>query len=251
MVKPGDFYVNISDRARIMTALQKDGSVRDHEVQMKDSQGKHFWTLMSSRRIAYAGQDCLLTALTNIEERQRAHDALHHRAFHDELTGLPNRAMFLDALKRTISNIQRKNSVFSILFIDLDHFKQVNDTMGHDAGDQLLQLMATRLRASVRDGDMVARLGGDEFVVLIEELGERSDVVQVAQKIRQSLSPDYLLAGQSVSVTSSIGISTYPRDGSDLNQLIKNADAAMYRAKELGRDNFQFSETPPDPSAPA
>jgi len=240
------FYVNMADRDHMLATLRADGSVRDRELQMKDSQGKTFWALLSSRRISYAGDDCQLTALTNIDERQRAQDALRYRAFHDELTGLPNRAMFLDALKRTMSNIQRKSSSFSILFIDLDHFKAINDSMGHDVGDQLLQAIAIRLRSSVRDGDMVARLGGDEFVVLVEALGERDNVAQVAHNIRKALSPDYLLAGQPVNVTSSIGISTYPEDGTDLNQLIKSADAAMYRAKELGRNNFQFSAKSPD-----
>ena len=251
-VKSGQFYANATDRDAILEALGADGSIRNRELQMKDAQGNAFWALLSSRRISYAGHDCQLSALTNVDEHQRAQDALRHRAFHDELTGLPNRAMFLDALKRTMSNIQRKNGTFSILFIDLDHFKLINDSWGHDVGDQLLQLMATRLRSSVRDGDMVARMGGDEFVVLIEELAEREDVAQVAQNIRKALCPDYLLADQPVTVTSSIGISTYPHDGTDLNQLIKSADAAMYRAKELGRDNFQFSVSPtPDAPAPA
>lgn len=240
-IKSRNFYVRGEEHDEIMAAGQEHSSIREREVQLQDVQEKSFWALISTRLISYAGQKCLLTALNNIEERQRAHNALHHRAFHDELTGLPNRAMFLESLKRTISSTQRKNGMFSILFIDLDHFKQINDSLGHDVGDQLLQSIATRLRASMREGDIVARLGGDEFVVLIEDLDERDDVVQVAQKIREALKPSCILAaGQSVKMTLSIGISTYPQDGTEINQLLKSADSAMYQAKKQGRDNFQF-----------
>lgn len=249
-IQSRNFYVRGEEHDDIMAVVQEHSSIRDREVQLKDVQDKSFWALISTRLISYGGEKCLLTALNNIEERQRAHNALHHRAFHDELTGLPNRAMFLEALRRTISNTQRKNSMFSILFIDLDHFKQINDSLGHDIGDQLLQSIASRLRASMREGDIVARLGGDEFVVLIEDLDGREDVVQVAQKIREALKPSCMLSGQPVNMTLSIGISTYPQDGTELNQLLKSADAAMYQAKKQGRDNFQFYTRASQSAAP-
>ena len=110
-----------------------------------------------------------MTAVNNVDDRKQAQEKLHHRAFHDELTGLPNRAMFMDTLSRTLHRAERKQSSFSVLFIDLDHFKGVNDTYGHSVGDQLLQQVAERLRMCVREGDLVARLGGDEFVILVED----------------------------------------------------------------------------------
>jgi diguanylate cyclase (GGDEF)-like protein/PAS domain S-box-containing protein len=238
--KSQDFYVDRSDREQLVEALSNDSSVRDWEIQLRDTQGRTFWVLMSSQRIVYMGEQCLLTALNNIDERKRAQDDLRHRAFHDELTNLPNRAMFMDSLSRALGRMQRRNGLFSVLFLDLDRFKIVNDTLGHDAGDRLLQMVAARIKGSVRDADLVARLGGDEFVILIEEHSNLAEVGHVAQKVLSSMEDRYLLDGREVNLTASIGISVYPQDGTDLNTLVKNADIAMYQAKELGRNNFQF-----------
>ncbi len=127
-----------------------------------------------------------------------------------------------------------------MLFLDLDRFKHINDTLGHEAGDQLLQEVATRLKACLRDSDTVARLGGDEFVVLLPELDEETYVATVAQKILSAVARPFVLIGQEFRVTASIGISTYPQDGLDEQTLTKNADIAMYQAKEDGKNNFQF-----------
>jgi diguanylate cyclase (GGDEF)-like protein/PAS domain S-box-containing protein len=238
--KSQDFYVDRGDREQLIEALRGDGSVRDWEIQLKDAQGRAFWVLMSSQRIVYLGEQCLLTALNNIDERKRAQDDLRHRAFHDELTGLPNRAMFMDSLVRALGRMQRRNGMFSVLFLDLDRFKVVNDTLGHDAGDRLLQMVATRIKTGVRDADLLARLGGDEFVILIEDHGSPSEVALVAQKVLDSMERAYLLDDREVNLTASIGISVYPQDGTDVTALVKNADIAMYQAKELGRNNYQF-----------
>jgi diguanylate cyclase (GGDEF)-like protein len=179
--------------------------------------------------------------LINIDERKRVHDELHHRAFHDELTGLPNRAMFMDALRQALSRAERKKSAVSVLFIDLDHFKAVNDNFGHDMGDLLLQQVAARIQACVREGDVVGRLGGDEFVVLIEDTLPSEDVRRIAEKILTALRPVYVLGRHTANVTSSIGISTHPQDGADLNSLLSAADHAMYQAKTAGRDNVHIS----------
>ncbi|MBL8522107.1 MAG: EAL domain-containing protein, partial [Betaproteobacteria bacterium] len=238
--KPQDFYVDRDDREQLIETLRRDGSVRDWEIQLKDAQGRPFWVLMSSQRIVYMGEQCLLTALNNIDERKRAQDDLRHRAFHDELTGLPNRAMFMDSLGRALGRMQRRSGMFSVLFIDLDRFKIVNDTLGHDAGDRLLQMVATRIKTSVRDADLLARLGGDEFVILIEDHGSPAEVALVAQKVLDSMEQAYLLHDREVNLTASIGISVFPQDGADVTTLVKNADIAMYQAKELGRNNYQF-----------
>ncbi|HSV52336.1 MAG TPA: sensor domain-containing diguanylate cyclase [Burkholderiaceae bacterium] len=239
--KAKNFYVRPEDREQVVQVLGAQGSVRDWEVELRDAAGRTFWSLISSQRIAFAGEDCLLTALNNIEDRRRAQEELRHRAFHDDLTGLPNRAMFMDALSRTLHRMERKNGVFSILFIDLDQFKEVNDSLGHTVGDVLLQEVAMRIRLCVREGDLVARLGGDEFVILVEGEDNPGEVISIAQKILSALEPEHQLEGHVVRVTSSIGISRYPENGTELNDLLRNADAAMYKAKERGRNNFQVA----------
>jgi diguanylate cyclase (GGDEF)-like protein/PAS domain S-box-containing protein len=242
-VPPRDLYYRPGDRDRFWSALLLDGRLQDFELQLQDVDGQPFWALVSAERVEYGGADCVLIAVNNIEERRRAQDALRYRAFHDELTGLPNRAMFMDSLKRTMSRLDRRGSSCSILFIDLDHFKEVNDTWGHAAGDVLLQQVAQRIRHAVREGDLVARLGGDEFVVLIEEATSPEELSAIAQNLIEALGrPCELSSEVLVRVTSSIGISTYPRHGRDLESLVQHADRAMYRAKAEGRNNFQFSE---------
>ncbi|OYT91855.1 MAG: hypothetical protein CFE43_11435 [Burkholderiales bacterium PBB3] len=235
-----DFYVKPEDRDRVMEALQQHGSVRDWEVQLKDQQGLVFWALLSCQRLALGGRECILTAINNIDERKRVQEELRHRAFHDELTGLPNRAMFMDSLSRTLHRAERKQGSFSILFIDLDRFKSVNDNYGHTVGDLLLQAVAMRVRMCVREGDLVARLGGDEFVVLVEADHQQDEVAHIAKKLQTVLEPIHTLGEHRLQVTASIGISSYPQDGTELDVLLRNADSAMYRVKEDGRNNFQF-----------
>jgi diguanylate cyclase (GGDEF)-like protein len=237
---PRDFYVVGTDRDRLISALRSTGEVHNLELHLQDADGNPFWAQYSSQRINYLGEECVISALINIDERKRVHDELHHRAFHDELTGLPNRAMFMDALKQALSRAGRKKSAVSVLFIDLDHFKAVNDNFGHDMGDFLLRQVAARIQACVREGDVVARLGGDEFVVLIEDTPPSEDVRRIARKILEALRPVYLLGRHTANVTSSIGISTHPQDGADLNSLLSAADHAMYQAKTDGRDNLHF-----------
>lgn len=238
------FYVDPDARARVLEALHKHGTVRDWEVQLKDHEGKPFWASLSSQRLLLGGQACLLTALNNIDARKRAEEQLRHRAFHDELTGLPNRAMFMDSLSRTLHRAERKGGSFSILFVDLDHFKQVNDHYGHAVGDQLLQAVAQRLDMCVREGDLVARMGGDEFVILVEEEHSVHAVAQVARKLQSVLQPEHRFGEHQLQVTASIGISSYPQDGTRLDDLLRNADSAMYRVKAHGRNNSQFHSFP-------
>ena len=239
-----DFYCRPDERALWLQRFNGQDSMQDWEVEMKDSQGGSFWALVSSQRIEFQGQDCLLNALNNIEMRKRAEEALHHQAYHDELTSLPNRAMCMDALRRTLSRCERKSSPFSILFIDLDHFKTVNDKLGHAAGDQLLLQVAQRIQSCMRGGDLVARLGGDEFIVVVEEHHDMAELHHIADKILHTVEPVYLLCGHSVHVTASIGISTYPHDGTDLQQLLSRADSAMYRVKTSGRNDVSFFTSP-------
>jgi len=178
-----DFHVDPEIRAALPEALSRHGSVRDYEVRLKDSTGREFWLLLSAQPIRYGGVVGLLVALANIDDRKRMQEDMRRKAMHDPLTGLPNRAMFLESLDRAIRKARRRQGRFSVLFIDLDHFKEVNDSLGHAAGDQLLQGLSLRLASAVRQSDLVARMGGDEFVVLIEEHRGPEEVMIVAQKI--------------------------------------------------------------------
>lgn len=165
---------------------------------------------------------------------------VEYLAYHDALTGLPNRSLLSKLLTQAITGAQRNNRSLAVLFLDLDRFKTINDTLGHDAGDELLREVARRLKACLRDSDVVARLGGDEFVVLLPELSDARYAAAVAQKILAATAQPFTLLGNEFSVTASIGISTCPQDGLDEQTLTKNADIAMYHAKEQGKNNFQF-----------
>ena len=173
---------------------------------------------------------------TKLKHAQR----VEYLAYHDGLTALPNRSLFNKLLSQAIRQGQRHHRQLAVAFIDLDRFKQINDTLGHEAGDELLKEVANRLKACLRDSDTVARLGGDEFVVLLTDLAEEKYAATVAQKIITTIAMPFLLLGQEFRVTASIGISTYPNDGADEQTLTKNADIAMYQAKGDGKNNFQF-----------
>jgi len=176
----------------------------------------------------------------DITERKQSDEKIQYLATHDTLTGLPNRSMFSQLLNHAIKTAHRYQRKFAILFIDLDRFKIINDTLGHDAGDQLLQEIATRLKQSLRTVDVVGRLGGDEFVILIEEVSESNHIATVAHKLLTGIMKPITLMGQENRITASIGISMYPKDALDEQSLMKNADIAMYMAKEEGKNNYQF-----------
>jgi diguanylate cyclase (GGDEF)-like protein len=186
-------------------------------------------------------------------QRKQIEEHIHHLAYHDTLTSLPNRAMFNRQLNHAIAHAARYGKRLAVLFIDLDRFKIINDTLGHDAGDRLLQEMARRLAACLRQSDLLsrlagtaegsevlARLGGDEFVVLIEEVTDAARVAHVARKLLAALLVPYRLDGHAVHVTASIGVALYPDDGHDEFSLMKHADIAMYRAKDAGKNTYQF-----------
>ncbi len=174
-----------------------------------------------------------------IARRQAEHD-LQFVASHDALTGLLNRAMFIQRVQQALAQAQRHERTLAVLFVDLDGFKAVNDTLGHDAGDTLLMELADRLRESLREGDTVGRMGGDEFVVLIEEYAEEAQLMEVARKLLETVAQPFLLREQSRQVTASIGIATFGADGRDVQTLLRHADVAMYRAKQRGKNQFQF-----------
>ena len=212
------------------------------EVWNKRKNGEAFpeWVSISAIRNDEGETTNYLRISTDISGRKKDEERLQFLANYDALTSLPNRGMFNQRLDYALTHANRYNKQLAVLFMDLDRFKIINDTLGHDAGDVLLKDVAGRLRRCLRESDTVARLGGDEFVVLITECSQSQDVVGVVQKLLKAMASPFLLMGQECHITASIGISFYPDDSKDAQTLLKNADLAMYRAKEQGKNNFQF-----------
>jgi diguanylate cyclase (GGDEF)-like protein len=197
------------------------------------------------------GVPLLAGTIQDVTEHEEARDEIRMLAYYDGLTGLPNRALFNETLQGALARARRRQGMLAVLFVDLDHFKRINDTMGHSAGDKLLEAVARRLRDVVRTEDVVsrpeteeasevARLGGDEFILLAADLELPEDAAHVARRILEALRSPVPLPGGEVFVSASVGISIFPQDGDDVEELFKNADAALYHAKDSGRNNYQF-----------
>ena len=176
----------------------------------------------------------------DITARRRAEERIEYQAYHDSLTGLPNRLLLMDRLTQALVHAHRHQRRLAVLFLDLDHFKLVNDTLGHAGGDRLLRSVAERLSACVRADDTVARVGGDEFMVLFADLQRSDHAPRMAEKVLEALEHPFAIEGEAIYVTASIGVALYPEDGDESGTLMRNADTAMYRAKELGRNNYQL-----------
>jgi diguanylate cyclase (GGDEF)-like protein/PAS domain S-box-containing protein len=181
----------------------------------------------------------IVMVFRDVIERKSHEEKIKHYAYHDSLTGLPNRRLFTDRLTMALVNAKRNNTKLATMFIDLDQFKTVNDTLGHEIGDILLMEVANRLKMCVREGDTVARLGGDEFIILMQDI-DQTVVTQVAERIIEKISSKYNINSHQIFSSPSIGTSFYPNDGEDVESLIKNADMAMYYVKENGKNNHQF-----------
>ncbi|MFN3397477.1 MAG: diguanylate cyclase domain-containing protein [Sulfurimicrobium sp.] len=223
---------------QVFEALRECGfSHMEHQVQRKD--GTVISADISAARVEYEGGMLIVAFFRDISLIKESQQRTEYLANFDALTGLPNRNLFHDRLKHAVARASRQGDGFALMFIDLDDFKTVNDTLGHDAGDLLLQEAARRLEKCIRDGDTAARLGGDEFTVLLET-SEQAAVAGTAQRIVEVLAAAFALRDGEVYVSCSIGISIYPDDGADDQILMKNADIAMYRAKQQGKSNFRF-----------
>ena len=173
-------------------------------------------------------------------ERKRSEETIRHQAYHDALTKLPNRVLFRDRMTQALAHARRRKEMAAMLFLDLDRFKIINDTLGHAVGDKLLQGVAHRLRECLRKEDTVARLGGDEFMLLLSGVNQVEDAARIAEKVLNAIRPPFQIDSHELYINTSIGISLYPHDGEDAETLVKNADIALYRAKERGRDTYQF-----------
>ncbi|BCR05956.1 hypothetical protein DESUT3_30250 [Desulfuromonas versatilis] len=198
------------------------------------------WFMGRVTRFSDQGPMRIVVAHDNVTELMQAEKAIQQLAYYDLLTGLPNRLLLQDRLGQALAQAKREREMLAVLFLDLDRFKIINDTLGHAAGDRLLKTVAERLNACVRKSDTVARLGGDEFVVILPAVGHTEDPTLIAEKILHTLSRPFHLEGQKLFTSTSIGIAMYPADGPDAEALVKNADLAMYQAKEEGRNTFRF-----------
>jgi diguanylate cyclase (GGDEF)-like protein/PAS domain S-box-containing protein len=222
--------------------LPKKVSFDNYEVEHNFATIGRRIMLLNARQIQRASgkERIILLAIEDITERKQSEEKIQQMAYHDSLTGLPNRKLFSDRLGIALIHAQRNQKKVGIAMLDLDNFKDVNDTLGHDAGDILLKAAAMRLSAELRKVDTVARFGGDEFVLILPDLKVIEDAIPVAQKIVDSFRKSFLIDTNQFIVTMSIGIAVYPNDGTDEAMLLKNADIAMYQAKQAGRDRYQL-----------
>jgi diguanylate cyclase (GGDEF)-like protein/PAS domain S-box-containing protein len=205
-----------------------DGSIRHligNAAPLRDAAGKVYGAV---------------AAFIDITARRNMEEQIRRMAHFDSLTSLPNRILLMDRLEQALAVSQRNQSKTAVIFMDLDHFKEINDSLGHHVGDMLLQQVAERIRASLREVDTVSRLGGDEFVLVLPELRHSDDAALIAQKLLRSLSHEFIVAGERIGITPSLGISIHPDHGNDAGMLIRIADKAMYHAKQGGRNTFRF-----------
>jgi len=222
-------------------SVLEQGENFEGQVELVRQNGETFWCALSTKAIdPNNAQNGTIWLFEDVTSQRESEIRLRKLANFDSLTGLPNRTVFNDRLEHALHKIQRSSGTLAVFFLDLDHFKNINDSLGHKAGDILLCEVANRLKSCVREGDTVARLGGDEFTVILEEVRSAKYVAKVADKILAAISQSYLLDSTEVNISPSIGISLYPSDGRDVDILLRNADAAMYHAKKHGRNNFQF-----------
>ncbi len=241
-VNINNFYKNIEDRGRLEALLMESGYVHDYPIDIIGKDGNIVHALVTSviRRgptgniIGYQG------VVNDITERKRSEEAIHWLAYHDSLTGLPNRALFNDRADLSISQALREEKPLAIMIFDLDKFKDVNDTLGHNVGDLLLKSVSERMSHLIRKGDTVARMGGDEFLLIFPTIKRDEDVILIASKIIETFQTPFLCNAHELKVTTSLGISIYPKDGEDVDTLVKRADIAMYKAKQTGRNRYEL-----------
>jgi diguanylate cyclase (GGDEF)-like protein len=240
----GDLFFRPEDRERSLAHLREKGTLTNFELRMRRKDGTSVWVLENQTLLKgqKSEEDLVEGTLIDITDRKLAAERVEFHAYHDPLTGLPNRMHLRDRMHPALAQARRSGRGLAVMFLDLDHFKVVNDTLGHAVGDRLLQEVAGRLKECVREDDMVARVGGDEFILLLPSVGHAEGAARIARKLLDRVEEVFDADGHELSVTTSVGIALFPQHGDDEETLLRNADAAMYRAKELGRNGYQFCD---------
>jgi diguanylate cyclase (GGDEF)-like protein/PAS domain S-box-containing protein len=235
-------FVNTEQLSQLRSLLERDGIVRSAVVELYRRDGIKKWGLVNLRAVRNPAGEIILHEGTveDITDRKRAEEQVQFLAYYDALTGLPNRTLLRDRLEQALASARRRSEKVALLFLDLDRFKIINDSLGHSVGDLLLQEVAERLKHWGREQDTVARIGGDEFLIVLTAIKDVPDAAVAAERIMDAMTTPFAVQGRSFTVSCSVGISIFPEHGHDSETLIKNADAAMYCAKEAGRNQFQF-----------
>ena len=238
-------WASESDRAIFVHNLEKHGEIADFETTLRRKDGEIITVIDSAKTLTLQGVECVLSVAHDITGRKAAEEEIEHLAFHDQLTLLPNRRLLLDRLYQALATSLRSRRRGALLFIDLDNFKILNDTLGHDAGDQLLIEVARRLATCVREGDTISRFGGDEFMLMLNDLGDNNleamaQIKVVGEKIMSALNQPYMIDGREHHSTPSIGVALFSGGENSVDDLMKQADIAMYQAKSEGRNTLRF-----------
>jgi diguanylate cyclase (GGDEF)-like protein/PAS domain S-box-containing protein len=234
-------YVDPKRREDLQRLLREHGTVRNFECQIYRKDGSKMWVSANMRAVSKAGVLVGYEGLNeDITARKVAEERVQFLAYYDALTGLPNRTLLQDRLAKALADARRQKYKIALLFLDLDRFKDINDSLGHPVGDLLLQAVAKRLKTWGREQDTVARLGGDEFLIMLTHVKDTPDAAVAAERLMDAMTAEFVVQGHSLHVSCSVGISIFPEHGADGETLIKDADAAMYSAKENGRNNFRF-----------
>lgn len=237
---PDDLSLDLANAKRLLA-----GEIRSYQMEKRyiRKDGQAVWIQLTGTVLRDTRNEPLyfIAQVEDITDRKRAQEQIRQLAYYDTLTGLANRRLMLDRLEHALDQAKRFQRSLALLFLDLDRFKQINDTLGHDVGDELLKVVASRLNGCIRHGDTVSRQGGDEFVIVLAEIAHAYDAAQVAEKVLAALSRPVVVAPHELHITTSIGIAVYPVDGpDDMLELMKKADQAMYAAKEAGRNQYRF-----------
>jgi diguanylate cyclase (GGDEF)-like protein/PAS domain S-box-containing protein len=237
-----NLYDTASGRDSFLTKLKSEKSVTNHEMRFRRKNGDAAWAMLNASLVDDDSGIASMVegTLVDITERKVAEERVQSLAYYDALTGLPNRILLRDRLSKALANARRQKHKVALLFLDLDRFKIINDSLGHSVGDLLLQDVAERLKSFAREQDTVARLGGDEFLIVLTNIKDIPSAAVAAERFMDAMTAAFVIQGHSLSIGCSLGISIFPEHGADYETLIKNADAAMYSAKDIGRNNFQF-----------
>ena len=240
-----DIWADESDTSQVAEALYEQGACRDLEVRLRRKNGEVFWGQLSATYAEFDGESCVISYIRDVSAAKADEEKIRSLAFYDTLTGLPNRRLLWERLRQALISSIRSGSKHALLFVDLDGFKSLNDTLGHHIGDLLLQETARRIAGCVREVDTVARLGGDEFVIILEDLSQIAEIAAaqartVGGKILGAIDQPFLLEGRECHTTSSMGITVFGNQSESTNEVLQQADIAMYQAKAAGRNAMFF-----------